>query len=105
MENSQSKENKMKKNIIDKWLDKNGTKEIEKQVENEYKEIMKQTAVEWLKEKLRIEFGFAFSNNILEQAKEMEKEKIIDAYNQGCLDTLKDGMKRGEQYYNETFNK
>jgi hypothetical protein len=33
----------------------------------------------------------------------MEKEKIIYAYNQGCLDTLKDGMKRGEQYYNETF--
>lgn len=32
------------------------------------------TAVEWLAEKLRIEFGFAFSNNILEQAKEMEKE-------------------------------
>jgi hypothetical protein len=37
----------------------------------------KQTAVEWLTEKLRIEFGFAFSNNILEQAKEMEKEQII----------------------------
>jgi hypothetical protein len=34
------------------------------------------TAVEWLKEKLRIEFGFAFSNNILEQAKEMEKQQI-----------------------------
>jgi predicted metalloendopeptidase len=39
--------------------------------------MKKQTAVEWLTEKLRIEFGFAFSNNILEQAKEMErKEKI-----------------------------
>jgi hypothetical protein len=67
---------------------------------------MKQTAVEWVQKKL-------WQNNILtseelelfEQAKEMEKEKIIDAYNQGCLDTLKDGMKRGEQYYNETFNK
>ena len=38
------------------------------------------TAVEWLTEKLRIEFGFAFSNNILKQAKEMEKQQIIDAY-------------------------
>jgi hypothetical protein len=36
---------------------------------------MKQTAVEWLTEKLRVEFGFAFSNNILEQAKEMEKQQ------------------------------
>ena len=36
---------------------------------------MKQTAVEWLTEKLRTEFGFAFSNNILEQAKEMEKKQ------------------------------
>jgi hypothetical protein len=36
---------------------------------------MKQTAVEWLTEKLRTEFGFAFSNNILEQAKEMEKQQ------------------------------
>jgi hypothetical protein len=35
------------------------------------------TAVEWLKEKLRIEFGFAFSNNILEQAKEMEEQQKI----------------------------
>ena len=35
----------------------------------------KQTPVEWLTEKLRIEFGFVFSNNIFEQAKEMEKEQ------------------------------
>ena len=40
---------------------------------------MKQTAVEWLTEKLRVEFGFAFSNNILQQAKEMEKEQMRDA--------------------------
>ncbi len=33
------------------------------------------TAVEWLTEKLKTEFGFVFSNNILEQAKEMEKQK------------------------------
>jgi hypothetical protein len=31
------------------------------------------TAVEWLAEKLRTEFGFAFSNNILEEAKEIEQ--------------------------------
>ncbi len=66
---------------------------------------MKQTAVEWLEEKLLELFENHLPFELLEEAKEMEKEKIIDAYNQGCLDTLKDGMKRGEQYYNETFNK
>jgi hypothetical protein len=35
-----------KENIIDKWLDKNGKKEIEKQVENEYKEIMKDNPIQ-----------------------------------------------------------
>jgi hypothetical protein len=70
---------------------------------------MKQTAVEWLTEKLRIEFGFAFSDNILEQAKEMEKEHIIDAYCKGSLDMSKDEnifpRETSEQYYNETYNK
>lgn len=72
---------------------------------------MKQTAVEWLIETIQkqIDAGYGFSPKfeevIVGQAKEKEKEKIIDAYNQGCLDTLKDEMKRGEQYYNETFNK
>jgi hypothetical protein len=35
-----------KQNIIDKWLDKNGKKEIEKQVEKEYKEIMKDNPIQ-----------------------------------------------------------
>ena len=39
---------------------------------------MKQTAVEWLREKLWIEYGFEFSNNTLEQAKEIEKQQIVD---------------------------
>jgi hypothetical protein len=65
---------------------------------------MKQTAVEWLTEKLRIEFGFAFSNNILEAAKEMEKEQIIDAHLTGLIHPLEmEATKQAEQYYNETF--
>lgn len=36
---------------------------------------MKITAVEWLTGKLRIEFGFVFSNNILEKAKIIEENK------------------------------
>jgi hypothetical protein len=67
---------------------------------------MKQTAVEWLEAHL-IEYGFDLSLHKFEikQAKEMEKNHIIITYTQGCIDTLKDETKRGEQYYNETFNK
>jgi hypothetical protein len=68
------------------------------------------TAVEFLYERLermipRTALYDIDKESYFEQAKEKEKEKIIDAYNQGCLDTLKDGMKRGEQYYNEKFKK
>jgi len=64
----------------------------------------KQTSIEWLTEKLRIEFGFVFSNNILEQAIEMEKQQIIDAHIKGHnapSSTIKNY--EAEQYYNETF--
>lgn len=54
---------------------------------------MKQTAVEWLREKLWVEFGFAFSDNILEQAKEMEKEQIFLASNQSAKEAYKAGQK------------
>jgi hypothetical protein len=49
----------------------------------------KQTAVEWLTEKLRIEFGFVFSNNILEHAKEIEKQQIEEAFQKGQLSVYK----------------
>jgi HEPN domain-containing protein len=66
------------------------------------------TAVEWLTEKLRTEFGFAFSNNIFEQAKEMEKRQIIDVYRDGRSDQQSERPSKfynrnAEQYYNETF--
>jgi hypothetical protein len=54
------------------------------------------TAVEWLFEQLDISQGYESANNILEQAKEMEKEQIIDAY-----ESLE--HRHGENYYNETF--
>jgi hypothetical protein len=68
-------------------------------------------AIEWLTEKLRTEFGFAFSNNILEQAKEMEKQNVKNAYGDG-IETMRKSFsvsshipKGAEEYYNETFNK
>jgi len=63
---------------------------------------MKQTAVEWLVEQLK-ERGYAgeFPPHILfEQAKEMEKEQIIDAYKYG---NQSDVYFKPEQYYNETY--
>jgi hypothetical protein len=38
------------------------------------------SAVEWLTEKLKVEFAFVYSNNILEQAKEMEKAQQERSY-------------------------
>jgi hypothetical protein len=49
---------------------------------------MKQTATEWLREKLQLEFGFIFSDNILEQALEMEKEQSHAEYMRGWKDGL-----------------
>ena len=61
---------------------------------------MKQTAVEWLVEKLDQNFDYV-ADTIIEQAKAMEKEQIKDAWDNGCED---DGIiDNAEQYYNETF--
>ena len=53
---------------------------------------MKQTAVEWLFEQLDISQGYESANKIFEQAKEMEKEQIADAYLRG-IENLKQLLK------------
>ena len=60
---------------------------------------MKQTAVEWLVEVVA-KMGYV-STEILEQAKIMEKEQIIDAYDKGEFNQGCNG--NAEQYYKETF--
>ena len=66
-----------------------------KQMEN------KQTAVQWLVEKIQqANPSFKF-DALIRQAKQMEKQQIIDAYdkgefNQGCNEDA-------EQYYNENY--
>jgi hypothetical protein len=73
------------------------------------KQTMKQTAVEWLLENIAyIPMGFEI--DIIKQAKAMEKEQIVDACNQNEFEDI-DGLgihetiTKGEQYYNETYNK
>jgi hypothetical protein len=69
------------------------------------------TAVEWLAEELTLpEYG----NNpqwvlqVIQQAKEMEKQQIINTYRDGRSDQQSEKQSRfynrmAEQYYNETF--
>jgi hypothetical protein len=64
---------------------------------------MKQTAIEWLIEQCpRIETIVA--HNILEQAKQMEKEQIIDAFDNGIYVGVHAVDTYGEQYYDQTYN-
>jgi hypothetical protein len=63
-----------------------------------------QTAVEWLVEQFNLQ---AYIPHI-EQAKEMEKQQIIDSYRDGRSDQQSDRPSKfynrmAEQYYNETF--
>lgn len=71
---------------------------------------MKQTAVEWLVNKLNNDFEnndflISYANEI-SQAKEMEKKQIIDAYSIG-MGHYGDANSNScaEQYYNKTFKK
>ena len=61
---------------------------------------MKQTAVEWFEQQLDdLDIEIPFS--IFEQAKEMEKQQIIDAYREAITNGFYD--EDAEEYYNETF--
>ena len=62
----------------------------------------KETAVEWLEKELQLYYegeSKLVYYEIIEQAKEMEKEQIENAYNVG------NPYKTAEQYYNQTFKK
>jgi hypothetical protein len=70
---------------------------------------MNQTAVEWFVEEMFNQGYFndkpmtvANINYFANIAKEMEKEQIIDAYQQAEKDNGKDFL-NGDLYYNETF--
>lgn len=72
---------------------------------------MKQTAVEWLYEHILLTpLDIRSINKCLEQAKEMEKEQIIEAQEHGFTDGCRytTGFEQtlwydGENYYNETY--
>ena len=74
---------------------------------------MKQTAVEWLIDKLSNIKAEDFNSTlevrlIIQQAKEMEKEQIVDAFGVGCQveSTRLIGYQDiADDYFNETYGK
>jgi hypothetical protein len=64
------------------------------------------TAVEWFNDEIIIHLNFdqrLYLKDILKQAKEMEKEQIIEAFDDGNEQGFL--CKEGEEYYNETYKK
>ena len=66
--------------------------------------MKKQTAVEWIEDKIQSDMTFIEILGLIRQAKEMEKEQIIHAYNQSWHFRDKP-YETAEKYYNETFGK
>jgi len=68
-------------------------------------DIKQQTAVEWLVEELEMNIMWTDkARKAIKQAKEMEKQQIIDAYENGVKETnSRCEYQDVEQYYNETF--
>jgi hypothetical protein len=66
--------------------------------------MKKQTAVEWLEDNLQSDMTFMEVLGLIEQAKEMEKKQIMNAYNLGYWES-EDSTKIADMYYNETFGK
>ena len=91
---------------------------------------MKQTAVEWFIEQIEIlikngyAFNLKFEEDFIEEAKDMERQQLIDCGNRCAIKQVihnrkldlmnlqqleefskEENITFGEQYYNETFNK
>jgi hypothetical protein len=67
-----------------------------------------QTSIEWLVKSLSDrmyihcpDFGHTIIDKLVEQAKEIHKQEIINAHNNGYMDI----SAQAEQYYQETFKK
>ena len=66
-----------------------------------------QTAVEWLEQEFEKRLPLGVGDvliDLIKQAKELEKQQIIDAHLTGLIHPLEmEATKQAEQYYNETF--
>ena len=57
------------------------------------------TAVNWLVSQLKGVYESDYLNKLIEQAKEMEREQMLEVSKAGCFGTFE-----FEDYYNETYN-
>lgn len=64
--------------------------------------MAQQTAVEWYYEQTVV-LGKTNYAELLVQAKQMEKQQIINAYREGVFSEPQ--WRDAEKYYNETYNK
>jgi hypothetical protein len=62
-----------------------------------------ETSVEWLVDKVFGKNGLILYAEVIEHAKAMHKEEIIEAFKHGELPPLFVNL-NAEEYYNETFN-
>lgn len=74
---------------------------INKLLNDAFPEPKQQTAVEWFEQQLD-NLDIEIQQSIFEEAKEMEKQQIIDSYSFSSIIRTKN---KAEQYYNETFKK
>lgn len=78
--------------------------------------MTQQTAVEWLDNELwkirlklrggEISIGLYSEQEVklIEQAKQMEKQQIVDSFDAGYRDYASSWYETGKQYFNETYN-
>ena len=69
---------------------------------------MKQTAVEWLYDKIKHGITKKQFDEFILEAKEMEKQHIVDAHGSKLISPkglASEYWVNGEEYYNKTFNK
>jgi hypothetical protein len=68
--------------------------------------MAQQTAVEWLFEQIPVEWtSTKYGFDAYQQAKQMQKEQIMDALVDGRAQYRDKQIIPAEQYYNETFGK
>ena len=67
--------------------------------------MAQKTAVEWLVEQTYKKEWYTIEKKfIIEQAKQMEREQIVNAHLTGLIRPLEiEATKQAEQYYNETY--
>ena len=67
---------------------------------------MNQTAVEWLVDRLpTIDKNDPYYKDLIQQAKAMEKEQIVDAFDTGLEEWTPIEYSDGQHYYNNTYGK